>query len=40
LSGHIEVFGRIDNLFDQEYEAVLGYGTPGRSAYIGIKATY
>jgi vitamin B12 transporter len=40
LSKNIEVFGRIDNLFDREYEAVLGYGTPGRSAYIGIKATY
>lgn len=40
LSKNIEVFGRIDNLFDQEYEAVLGYGTPGRSAYIGIKAMY
>jgi len=40
LSRHIEVFGRIDNLFNQEYEAVLGYGTPGRSAYIGIKASY
>jgi vitamin B12 transporter len=40
LSKHIEVFGRIDNLFDREYEAVLGYGTPGRSAYVGIKATY
>jgi len=40
LSKNIEVFGRIDNLFDQDYEAVLGYGTPGRSAYIGIKASY
>jgi vitamin B12 transporter len=40
VSKHIELFGRIDNLFDREYEAVLGYGTPGRSAYIGIKATY
>jgi vitamin B12 transporter len=40
LSKNIEVFGRIDNLLDQDYEAVLGYGTPGRSAYIGIKATY
>ncbi|MGD2090904.1 MAG: TonB-dependent receptor [Candidatus Aminicenantes bacterium] len=40
LSKNIEVFGRIDNLFNREYEAVLGYGTPGRSAYIGIKATY
>ena len=40
LSEHIEVFGRLDNLFDKEYEAVLGYGTPGRSAYLGIKASY
>jgi vitamin B12 transporter len=40
VSKHIELFGRIDNLFDREYEAVLGYGTPGRSAYVGIKATY
>lgn len=40
LSKNIEIFGRIDNLFNQEYEAVLGYGTPGRSAYLGIKATY
>jgi vitamin B12 transporter len=40
LSKNIEVFGRVDNLFGEDYEAVLGYGTPGRSAYIGIKATY
>ena len=40
VTKNIEVFGRIDNLFDTEYELVLGYGTAGRSAYIGIKATY
>jgi vitamin B12 transporter len=40
LTNHLEIFGRIDNIFDREYEAVLGYGTPGRSAYIGIKARY
>jgi vitamin B12 transporter len=40
LSKNIEIFGRIDNLFNREYEAVLGYGAPGRSAYIGIKAAY
>jgi len=37
---NIEIFGRIDNLLDKDYEEVLGYGTPGRSAYIGIKASY
>jgi vitamin B12 transporter len=40
VTKNIEIFGRIDNLFDTEYEMVLGYGTAGRSAYIGIKATY
>lgn len=40
VTKNIEIFGRIDNLFDTEYELVLGYGTAGRSAYIGIKATY
>ena len=40
VTKNIEVFGRIDNLFDTEYEWVLGYGTAGRSAYVGIKATY
>lgn len=39
VTKNIEIFGRIDNLFDTEYEVVLGYGTAGRSAYIGIKAT-
>jgi len=40
LTKNIEIFGRIDNLLDEEYEAVLGYGTAGRSAYIGFKASY
>jgi vitamin B12 transporter len=40
LTRNIEIFGRIDNLFDEEYEVVLGYGTAGRSAYIGFKASY
>jgi vitamin B12 transporter len=40
VTKNIEIFGRINNLFDTEYEMVLGYGTAGRNAYIGIKATY
>lgn len=34
-----EVFGRIENLFDEEYEEVIGYQTPGRTAYIGVRFT-
>lgn len=34
-----EIFTRVDNIFDQEYEEVLGYGTMGCAAYGGLKAT-
>lgn len=36
--GPVELFGRIDNLFDEQYETAFGYGTYGRSAFIGIRA--
>ncbi len=29
--------GRIENLFDKDYEDVLGYATPGFSGYVGLK---
>lgn len=38
LSEKIQVYVRFDNLLDQEYESVIGYGTPGRSIYAGFKA--
>jgi vitamin B12 transporter len=34
-----ELFTRVDNIFDQEYEEVLGYGTMGCAAYGGVKAS-
>jgi vitamin B12 transporter len=36
----VEVFGRIENLFDERYEVVRTYGTPTRSAYIGARARF
>ncbi len=36
-SGSVEVFGRIENLFDTHYQQVLGYGTPGRSGSLGAR---
>lgn len=33
----IEVYGRVENIFDEHYEVVRTYGTPGRSAYAGIR---
>ena len=34
------VFARAENLTDVRYEEVLGYGTPGRSIYAGLRATW
>jgi outer membrane receptor protein involved in Fe transport len=33
----VEVFGRLQNLFDRQYEEVLGYPAPGRTAYLGAR---
>ena len=38
LSDTLSLFGRIKNLTDEEYELAGGYGTPGRAAYVGVKA--
>ncbi|MFC1558912.1 TonB-dependent receptor plug domain-containing protein [candidate division KSB1 bacterium] len=35
-----ELFARIDNIADQDYEYVFGYGTPGRSFFSGIRLKY
>lgn len=33
----LRLFGRVENLFDTDYEQVLGYTTPRLSGYAGIK---
>jgi len=40
LHKNLSLFVRIDNLFDKSYEEAAGYGTPGISAYGGIKVTF
>ena len=35
-----QIFGRVDNLFNQKYEEILNFGTPIRSVYGGVKFTY
>ena len=40
LTGNVELYGRIDNLFDQYYEEAWSYATPGRSAYAGVKVGF
>jgi vitamin B12 transporter len=34
---HFSVYGRIENLFDESYQTVSGYGTYGRAAYAGVR---
>ena len=34
----VELTGRVENLLDEEYEEAAGYGTPGRAAYLGLRA--
>lgn len=40
LSERVEVYGRIENLFDEDYQQILGYGTPGLSGSLGIRLRY
>jgi len=40
LSQRLQVFGRLDNMLDQKYEFVYGYGTPRFSAYAGVRVSW
>lgn len=40
LGDAVELYGRVENLFDERYETVLRYGTPGRAAYAGVRLSY
>lgn len=37
VSPAVEIYGRVENVFDEHYELVRTYGTPGRSAYGGVR---
>jgi vitamin B12 transporter len=37
LGRGLELYGRVENLFDARYETVFRYGTPGRAAYAGVR---
>ncbi|MCO5064224.1 MAG: TonB-dependent receptor [Rhizobiaceae bacterium] len=40
FNDRLEATARIENLFDEEYEEVFGYNTPGRTAFIGLKGSF
>ncbi|WP_167398571.1 TonB-dependent receptor plug domain-containing protein [Blastomonas natatoria] len=37
LSDTLEVYGRVENLFDEAYQTAFNYGVPGRAGYAGIR---
>lgn len=40
LTDGIDIYGRVENLFDEQYETIFRYGTPGRAAYVGVRLRY
>ena len=40
VNKNFEIYGRVDNLFNKEYQQVFGYGTPDRSFFGGIRAKF
>ena len=40
VTKNVQLYGRIVNLLDEEYETVAGYNTDDLSAYAGIRLTY
>ncbi|WP_226627215.1 TonB-dependent receptor plug domain-containing protein [Alloyangia pacifica] len=40
LSDQAELYLRVENLFDEDYQVVTGYGTSDRAAYFGVRASF
>ncbi len=40
LTTNAELFFRADNVFDVDYEEIRGFGTAGRSGYVGLRAKF
>ena len=40
LMAGLELFGRVENLFDEEYEEILTYNTSGTAGYAGVRWSF
>lgn len=40
LNDRVELYGRVENLGNQRYQTVAGYGTYGRTGYAGVRARW
>jgi vitamin B12 transporter len=36
-SDHVELFGRVENAWDEQYQTAAGYATQGRAAFVGVR---
>jgi vitamin B12 transporter len=36
----LELYGRVENGFDADYQDVVGYNTPGRTVYAGLRVAF
>jgi vitamin B12 transporter len=37
---NLELYGRLENAFDEEYETIARYGTPGRAMFVGVRHSF
>ena len=40
ISDSIQIYGRMDNIFNKEYQHITGYGTADRSVYAGLRVNF
>ena len=33
----VELFGRVENVFDEDYQTAAGYAQAGRGAFVGVR---
>jgi vitamin B12 transporter len=40
ITRQLELYGRVENLFDKHYQTIFQFGQLGRAAYAGVRLTY
>uniref|UniRef100_UPI00260F6A70 TonB-dependent receptor domain-containing protein n=1 Tax=uncultured Brevundimonas sp. TaxID=213418 RepID=UPI00260F6A70 len=40
IDDHLEVYGRVENLFDEQYQIVQNYGTADRGVFGGVRIRF
>ena len=40
IGDRYELYGRVENLLDEDYEEIVDYGVPGRAGFVGLRARF